>query len=54
VSESPFVEILLTKLHAQELLEVLPPCEERQRLQARIRACTVALNFLRATLADLW
>jgi hypothetical protein len=53
VSESPFVEILLAKLNAQELLEVLPPGEERRRLQARIRACTVALNFLRATLSDL-
>jgi hypothetical protein len=53
VSESPFVEILLAKLNAQELLAVLPGSEERRRLLAKIRACTVALNFLRAATAEL-
>jgi hypothetical protein len=43
---SPFLEILVTKLDAQVLYEVLPVCEERRKLSEKIRACEIALNFL--------
>ena len=45
---SPFVEILVTKLDAQLLYEVLPPGEERRRLSEKIRACEIALIFLKS------
>lgn len=43
---SPFAEILVTKLDAQLLYDVLPPGEERRRLSEKIRACEIALTFL--------
>jgi hypothetical protein len=46
---SPFVEILVTKLDAQLLYEVLPASEERRRLSEKIRACEIALTFLHST-----
>jgi hypothetical protein len=46
---SPFVEILVTKLDAQLLFEVLPVGEERRRLSEKIRACEIALTFLQST-----
>jgi hypothetical protein len=49
---SPFAEILVTKLDAQLLYEVLPPSEERRRLSEKIRACEIALTFLQSTEDD--
>jgi hypothetical protein len=43
---SPFLEILVLKLDAQVLYEVLPVGEERRRLSEKIRACEIALSFL--------
>jgi hypothetical protein len=45
---SPFAEILVTKLDAQLLYDVLPPGEERRRLSEKIRACEIALTFLQS------
>ena len=43
---SPFVEILVTKLDAELLRDVLPMSDERRKLSEKIRACEIALNFL--------
>jgi len=34
------------KLESQNLLEVLPPCEERRKLRNKVVACEIALSFL--------
>jgi hypothetical protein len=46
MTENPSVSILVSKLEAQKLLEVLPISEERRKLQNKIKACDVALAFL--------
>jgi|SRR5271163_3429868 len=43
--ESALIAILLTKLEAQNLCDVLPPCEERRKLRNKMLACDIALNF---------
>jgi hypothetical protein len=52
MTEPPFVEILLTKLDAKLLYDVLPSGGERQNLRKKIQACNTALAFLRGTLDD--
>jgi hypothetical protein len=47
-SESPLLEILLTRNEARALLAAKPAQEERCRLMNKIAACDLALNFLRA------
>jgi hypothetical protein len=47
-TESPLLEILLTRNEAKALLAAKPAEEERRRLMNKIAACDVALNFLRA------
>jgi hypothetical protein len=47
-TESPLLEILLTRNEAQTLLAAKPAGEERCRLMNKIAACELALNFLRA------
>jgi hypothetical protein len=48
-TESPLLEILLTRNQAKALLAAKPAGEEeRHRLMNKIAACDVALNFLRA------
>ena len=47
-SESPLLEILLTRNEAKALLATKPAGEERCRLTNKIAACELALNFLRA------
>lgn len=47
-TESPLLQILITKLEAKRLCDALPPCEERRRLRNKIAACHRAINFLRA------
>jgi hypothetical protein len=44
---APLVEILVTKLDAEVLYEALPASDERRKLWEKIRACEVALQFLR-------
>jgi len=46
--ESALVAILLTKLEARNLCDVLPPCEERRKLRNKMLAGDIALNFLRS------
>jgi len=46
MDENPSVNILLGKLEAQNLAEILPSCEERRKLQTKINACDRALDFL--------
>ena len=48
MAENPSVEILLSKLEAQNLAEILPSCEERRKLQTKIKACDLALAFLQS------
>jgi hypothetical protein len=52
VTESPFVEILLTKLDAKLLYDALPSGGERENLRKKIQACNIALAFLRSTVDD--
>ena len=47
-SDSPLLQILLTKFAAKSLLDALPPSEERFKLRNKIMACDVAINFLKA------
>jgi len=47
-TESPLLEILLTRNQAKGLLAAKPVEEERHRLMNKIAACDLALNFLRA------
>ncbi len=47
-TESPLLQILLTRGQAKALLAAKPADEERHRLMNKIAACDVALNFLRA------
>jgi hypothetical protein len=47
-TESPLLEILLTRNEAKALLAAKPAEEERCRLTSKIAACDLALNFLRA------
>jgi len=48
-TESPLLEILLTRNHAKALLAAKPAeDEERRRLMNKVAACDLALNFLRA------
>ena len=47
-SESPLLEILLTKMEATRLLDLLPPEPERRKLAHKIVACDLAINFLKA------
>lgn len=48
-TESPLLEILLTRNQAKGLLAANPAEEEvRRRLMNKIAACDLALNFLRA------
>jgi hypothetical protein len=47
-TESPLLEILLTRNEAKALLAAQPAGEERSRLMNKIAACDLALNFLRA------
>jgi hypothetical protein len=47
-TESPLLEILLTRNHAKALLAAKPAEEERHRLMNKVAACDLALNFLRA------
>ena len=47
-TDSPLLEILLTRNQAKALLAARPAEEERRRLMNKIAACDMALNFLRA------
>jgi hypothetical protein len=47
-TDSPLLQIFLTKFNAQNLLGALPPGEERRKLKNKIVACDVAINFLKA------
>ena len=47
-TDSPLLEILLTRNQAKALLAAGPAEEERRRLMNKIAACDMALNFLRA------
>jgi hypothetical protein len=47
-TESPLLEILLTRNEAKARLAAKPTEEERRRLMNKIAACDLALNFLRA------
>jgi hypothetical protein len=47
-TESPLLEILLTRNQAKALLAAKPAEEDRCRLMNKIAACDMALNFLRA------
>ena len=52
LTESVFVETLLTRLNAQLLYNALPPSEERWKLDQKIRCLEIVLKFLRATLGN--
>jgi len=47
-TESPLLQILLTKFEAKRLVEALPAGEERRKLRNKIEACDVAIDFLQA------
>ncbi len=47
-TDSPVLEILITKIEAKTLVDLLPPCEERRKLTLKVVACDVAINFLKA------
>ena len=47
-TESPFLQILLTKFEAKRLVEALPAGEEQRKLRNKIAACDVAIDFLKA------
>jgi hypothetical protein len=47
-SDSPLLQILLTKFEAKRLFDALPPSEERFKLRNKIMACDTAINFLKA------
>jgi len=47
-SDSPLLQILLTKFEAKSLFDALPPSAERFKLRNKIVACDVAINFLQA------
>lgn len=47
-TESPLLQILLTKFEAKRSLDALPPGAEVRRLRNKIVACDVAINFLKA------
>ncbi len=47
-SDSPLLQILLTKFEAKSLFDALPPSEERFKLRNKIMACDVAIDFLKA------
>jgi hypothetical protein len=47
-TESPLLQILLTKFDAKRLVDALPPGEEQRKLRNKIAACDVAIDFLKA------
>jgi hypothetical protein len=47
-SDSPLLQILLTKFEAKRLFDALPPSAERFKLRNKIMACDMAINFLKA------
>lgn len=48
MNDSLQVEILLTRLEAQRLADVLPACEERLELHNTILACDLMLKSLKS------
>jgi hypothetical protein len=47
-AESPLLEILITKMAAEKILDLLPQGPERRKLVHKIVACDLAINFLKA------
>jgi len=47
-SDSPLLQILLTKFEAKRLFDALPPSTERFKLRNKIMACDMAIDFLKA------
>ena len=48
MDDSPRLEILLTRLEAQRLADVLPACEERLEMNNTILACDLMLKSLKS------
>jgi len=47
-TDSPLLQILLTKFETKRLFDALPPGEERRKLRNKIVACDLAITFLEA------
>ena len=47
-TESPLLQILLTKFEAKRSLDALPSGDQVRKLRNKIVACDLAINFLKA------